>query len=228
MPDRSPAAVADSAAQRHVALAVRSRRRILDVLRSAGRPVPLADLAAELGLHVTTARAHLRVLEGAGLVVRSPHVPQGRGRPRHLYAAATEEVSDESHRQLAELLAAALGTNAEQGRQLAVAAGRRWAEQQVPAADVSWEVAVDGVRRLFDRLGFGPRQVDDGGAGRRLALDRCPFREVARAHPAVVCAVHLGLMHGALARSGQVEAARAAALQPFVGPELCMAEVPRP
>lgn len=228
MPDRSPAAVADSAAQRYVALAVRSRRRILDVLRAAGHPVPLAELAAELGLHVTTARAHLRVLEGAGLVVRSPHVPNGRGRPRYLYAAATEDVSDEGHRQLAGLLAGALGADTEQGRQLAVAAGRRWAEQQVPAADVSWEAAVDGIGRVFDRLGFGPRRVDDGGAGRRFALDHCPFRDVARAHPEIVCAVHLGLMRGALARAGQAEAAGAAVLSPFVGPELCMAEVPRP
>ncbi len=229
MSDRSPAVVDDLAEPRHVALAVRSRRRLLEVLHSAGRPVAVGELAAAVGLHVTTARAHLRTLEAAGLVVRTPQPPAGRGRPRHWYATVTADPLGEGHRELAELLAGALDAGGEDGRRRAVAAGRRWAEHQVPEpADLSWEQAVGGLDELFTRLGFAPRRVDAGWSRFRMALERCPFRDVARAHPEVVCSVHLGLMREALSRFGLTTIADSAALQPFVAPELCMAEVPRP
>jgi predicted ArsR family transcriptional regulator len=229
MSDRSPAVVDDLAEPRHVALAVRSRRRLLEVLHSAGRPVAVGELAAAVGLHVTTARAHLRTLEAAGLVVRTPQPPAGRGRPRHWYATVTADPLGEGHRELAELLAGALDAGGEDGRRRAVAAGRRWAEHQVPEpADLSWEQAVGGLDELFTRLGFAPRRVDAGRSRFRMALERCPFRDVARAHPEVVCSVHLGLMREALSRFGLTTVAESAALQPFVAPELCMAEVPRP
>jgi predicted ArsR family transcriptional regulator len=230
MPDGFPTvAAADDVEQRQAALAVRSRRRILELVRSVGRPVPIAELAAAVGLHVTTARAHLRVLEAAGLVVRTSGPPDGRGRPRHFYAPVIDESSGEGHRQLAELLAGALGGDDDQGPRRAEDAGRRWAERQVAdAGQLSWEQAVVGIGNLFSRLGFAPRQVDAGRPGYRLALERCPFRDVARAHPEVVCAVHLGLMRGALVRSGLPAVAEAARLKPFVAPELCLAEVPEP
>jgi len=226
MSDRFPAVVA--AEQRQLALAARSRRRILEILRSAGRPVAVGELAAAVALHVTTARAHLRVLEGAGLVVRTPHLPVGRGRPRHYYAPVTEHAPGEGHRQLAELLAAALDAGGDEGRRRAEDAGRRWAEIQVPEpAELSWEQAFGGLDDLFSRLGFAPRRVDDDRSRLRVALERCPFRDVARAHPEVVCSLHLGLMRGALSRFGLPGAADAAVLRPFVAPELCMVEVPR-
>ncbi|CCG05660.1 helix-turn-helix transcriptional regulator [Blastococcus saxobsidens] len=230
MSDRPPAVVIDDLAEpRHVALAVRSRRRIVEVLRSAGRPVAVGELAAAVGLHVTTARTHLRVLEAAGLVVRTPQLPAGPGRPRHWYAAVTEGGPGQGHRELAELLAGALDTGGEGGRQRAEEAGRRWAERQVPEpAELTWEQAVGGLDELFGRLGFAPRRVDAEPNRFRVALERCPFRDVARAHPEVVCSVHLGLMRGALSRFGFTVIADSALLQPFVAPELCMAEVPGP
>lgn len=226
MPGRSPADVPDVDAQ-YVALAAPSRRRLLDVLRSAGAPVGAGEVAATVGLHVTTARAHLRVLQAAGLVQRLPPAPAGRGRPRHLYAPVPDEAPGEEHRQLAELLAGALDAGADEGRRRAEEAGRRWAVQQVSAdAGLSWEQALGGLDLLFRRLGFAPRRVEADPGRFRLALEHCPFREVARAHPQVVCAVHLGLMRGALSRMGWPAVAGSAALQPFVTPELCLAEVP--
>jgi predicted ArsR family transcriptional regulator len=219
--------VADAAEQRHVALAVRSRRRILQAVHSAGRPMSIAELAAEVGLHVTTARVHLRVLETSGLVVRTSRSPSGRGRPGHFYAPPAGNSSGEGHRQLADLLAGALGSEGEQGRHRAEEAGRRWAERQVvETGNPSWEQAVAGIGDLFTRLGFAPRRVEAGRTVYRLALEQCPFRDVARAHPEVVCALHLGLMRGALSRSGLPP--EAALLEPFVAPELCMAEVRQP
>ncbi|TFV66926.1 UNVERIFIED_ORG: ArsR family transcriptional regulator [Bacillus sp. AZ43] len=227
MSDRFPAVVADDAdQQRHAALAVRSRRRLLEALRSAGRPVAVGDLATAIGLHVTTARTHLRVLEAAGLVVRAPHEPVGPGRPRFFYTPVSDEPAGEGHRQLAELLAGALDTGGDKGQRRAEEAGRRWAEHQVPVSSAqSWEQAAGGLDELFGRLGFAPRRADADPGRLRIALDRCPFRDVARAHPQVVCAVHLGLLRGALSRMGMPQAAASAALQPFVTPELCLAEI---
>jgi predicted ArsR family transcriptional regulator len=228
MSDRPPAAVPD-AEQRYVALAVRSRRQLLDVLRAASGPICAGELAAAVGLHVTTARAHLRVLEAAGLVARTSRPAIGPGRPRQFYVPTADHDAGDGHRELAEVLAGALGAGGEEGRRRAEDAGRRWAEREVPAAaHRSWEQAVDGITELFRRVGFAPRRVGVDGGGYRIALERCPFRDVARAHPEVVCTVHLGLMRGALARFGQPGVAESAQLQPFLAPELCMAGVPAP
>src|SRR5919197_3592535 len=48
----------------------------------------LADLAAGVGVHVNTARGHLRELERAGLVDRSAGSVEGRGRPAARYRLA--------------------------------------------------------------------------------------------------------------------------------------------
>lgn len=226
MPSRPPAVEPDRD-QRYVALGVRSRRQLLEALRGAGEPLCARALAARVGLHVTTTRMHLRVLEAAGLVVRTSHIPTGPGRPRQFYAAVQETVPGSGHRELADVLAGAFG-DGEEGRRRAEAAGRGWAERELPGDQaLPWEQAMGGVTELFRRVGFAPRQVEAEPGAFRLALERCPFRDVARAHPEVVCTVHLGLMRGALSRLGQAGAAASAQLQPFVTPELCLAGVPR-
>ncbi len=212
---------------RHAALAVRSRRRLLEVLRSTGGPLDVAALAAAVGLHVTTARFHLDVLERAGLVGRAAERAGRMGRPRQLYAVVAAPEADEGYRQLADVLAGGLAADPDAGPRWAERAGRRWAKQQVPAGDeLSWDEGTRQVGDLFDRLGFAPRLVDDA-TQRHLELDACPFRDLARAYPHIVCTVHLGLLRGALSRL-RVPAAEQAGLRPFVEPELCIADVPIP
>ena len=62
---------------RYAALAVSSRRRLLEVLQSAEEPLDVGQLAAAVGLHGTTARVHLEVLERAGLVRRAVQLIHG-------------------------------------------------------------------------------------------------------------------------------------------------------
>jgi len=210
----------------HAALAGVSRRRLLELLRSDG-PMDVAALAAAVGLHVTTARFHLDVLERAGLI-RSAVERAGRpGRPRQLYSVAAPPEPGEGHRELAEALASVLDADPDAGPQWAERAGRRWAEAQVPTSPgLSWQKGTRQVGDLFDRLGFAPRLVHDD-AEWHLELGACPFRDLARAHPHIVCTVHLGLLRGALGRLG-VPTAERAGLRPFVEPELCVADVPIP
>lgn len=212
---------------RHVALAVVSRRRLLEVLQSADGPLGVAELAEAVGLHVTTARFHLDVLERAGLVRRVLGRAGRPGRPRQLYAAAVAPEATDGHRQLAAVFAGVLAADPDQGPRWAEQAGGQWAQEQVPVDDgLSWDEGTRRIGELFDRLGFAPRVVDRGPY-RHLELDGCPFRDLARAYPQVVCSVHLGLLRETLHRLGIPSAAQAG-LRPFVQPELCIADVPIP
>lgn len=211
----------------HVALAVVSRRRLLEVLQFTDEPLDAAALAQAVGLHVTTARFHLDVLERAGLVRRTVERGGQPGRPRQLYSIVAVPEAGEGHRQLAGVLASALAAEPDTGPRGAEQAGRRWAADQLPVdAGLSWEEGVRQVGELFARLGFSPRMVD-GGQQRHLELHSCPFRDLARTYPHIVCTAHLGLLRGALDQL-RLPVAEQAELRPFVEPNLCIADVPFP
>jgi predicted ArsR family transcriptional regulator len=217
-----------TAGERYVALAVPSRRRLVDALRDADGPLDVTQLAAAVQLHTTTARFHLDVLERAGLVRRTQEAPNGPGRPRLLYTLSTLRGGNGAYQELATALAGVLAEDAVGAPRLAEEAGRRWAEVQVSDRQhVGWQEGTQRIGELFERLGFAPRVVDVDG-GRQVQLHACPFRDVARAHPDVVCRVHLGLLRGALSRLGLTSEAGSAGLRPFVTPELCIADLPFP
>lgn len=213
---------------RHAALAVVSRRRLLEALQAADGPLDVVALATAVGLHVTTTRFHLDLLERAGLVQRAAERAGRPGRPRQLYTLVPVAQPEEGHRHLAAVLAGELAADPDHGPQRAELAGRRWAEQALPNSDeLPWDEGTRRIGELFDALGFAPRLVDDE-QHRHLELDGCPFRDLARAYPHIVCTVHLGLLRGALHRLQLPDAAQGAGLRPFVGPELCIADVPVP
>ncbi|WP_305849783.1 metalloregulator ArsR/SmtB family transcription factor [Phycicoccus sp. HDW14] len=217
----SPRPVSASAGGRHAALASPTRRRLLELLQSDSTARDVHDLGATVGLHPSTARSHLEILRRAGLVVRRTHRHDGRGRPRTVYAAVESQHGRGHYEGLAALLAAGLADTADERAARAEQIGEQWAAQLsgVPTLDgaADEEVAVH-VSGLFERLGFAP-ELRTSEAGRQIALHACPFRPVAREHPEVVCAVHLGLLRGTLARLGATTTPQ---LTPFVEPELCM------
>lgn len=68
----------------------------------------------------------------------------------------------------------------------------------------------------LDAFGFDPVLEQ---AASTFHLWRCPFLELARERPDVVCSVHAGLAQGVLDQSG--DAYEVEALTPFVGPGHC-------
>lgn len=224
-PDNDPAP--DDDAARHAALSVGSRRRLLAVLREAVDPRDVATLATAVGLHVTTVRSHLQMLEQAGLVRHQKAARGGRtGRPRALYTAVAEPVPNSDDGRLAALLVGELAVDAEQGPEVAEHAGRRWAASLMPAGGSgSSPRPARQVQALFDRLGFAPRLIEDTDRW-QLELTACPFEDLARRYPQIVCTLHRGLLHGVLARHG--ERSGQATLTPFAGPGLCLVEVTPP
>ncbi|HJP72116.1 MAG TPA: helix-turn-helix domain-containing protein [Candidatus Limnocylindria bacterium] len=206
---------------RHRALAGASRARLLDVLRASREALGIGDLAAAVGLHSNTVRAHLQQLLDAGLVVQETARPVGRGRPGLRFRADPDAGDDdpEPYRALARVLTEQLAERGDAGGE-ATAAGDRWGRSL--AVDLSpAPTAADGMQRmvqLLDDAGFAPDAPVGTSA---INLRRCPFGTLAVGRERVVCGVHLGLMRGALATVGApLEATR---LEPFVRPDLCVA-----
>jgi predicted ArsR family transcriptional regulator len=205
------------------------RGEVLALLRAAGRPLGVQEVAERAGLHPNTARFHLDRLAAADLVDRTPEARATPGRRRFLYAARPE--ADEpgggsrSYALLAEMLTG-LVSSLGGADEPATAAGRAWGrhlvERDVPSRPASADESLHRLTRLLDDVGFRPQVVpaDDGVA---VHLHHCPFREVATAHTDVVCAIHLGLMQGALDELGAPWTARS--LEPFVAPSLCVARI---
>jgi predicted ArsR family transcriptional regulator len=77
---------------------------------------------------------------------------------------------------------------------------------------------------MLDDIGFRPEPSADGS---EVRLHNCPFHELARDRQEVVCAMHLGLIRGALEQLGTSE--ETVRLVPFVTPTLCVVQIgPRP
>jgi predicted ArsR family transcriptional regulator len=204
------------------ALAVPSRRRLLEALQAADHPLDLAALAAASGLHPNTIRFHLDVLVRAGLVQEHRQRRASRGRPRMVYTAVTPTRADENR----EVLAGILVNHLDESGQHSVAehAGRAWARRIVPGPPPHAGDAVGAtasVATLFREMGFDPATAQ--GQDNRLDLRSCPFRALAQQHPGVVCGLHRGLLREFVAQvsAGTVDAE----LVPFVQPHLCVATI---
>lgn len=204
-----------------------SRAHVLETLRTAGGPLSVTELAARVGLHPNTVRWHLDQLVRAGWVTHRNESTSSRGRPHVLYTARTDAHRDDEnagYRLLADILAGYLADTDPDPAAAAADAGRAWGRyltgRPAPFTRLSPAAVQARVVELLDELGFAPEP--DRGSG-SVTLRACPFREVAEAHPEVACAVHLGLMQGALAELGVP--AESARLEPFVTPRRCRAHL---
>lgn len=203
-----------------------SRSRVLAALQAAPHPLGVEEVAEKVGLHPNTARFHLDGLLDRGLAERAREDRSVPGRPRTLYAATADgaRTGRRSYRLLAEILTGYLA----QGRRPSAAAreaGQAWGRMLAPRRRTRRTAPAAAVRDLvatLDEIGFAPEAVGTG-RDRRILLHHCPFREAAEERQEVVCAVHLGLMQGALDEmQAPLEATR---LDPFVEPNLCIAHL---
>jgi len=184
----------------HRALADERRAALVAALRAG--PLDAAELARRVGLHPNTVRFHLALLRDAGLVTSRPAARRTPGRPRILYALdrSAAHAADHEHRLLATILTGALGSS-DDGADRAEDAGRAWGrylvERLSPLAAPTTARIESELTTLLERHGFEPEVV-----GSEIRMRRCPFHELAESHPNVVCAVHRGLVSGALEELG--------------------------
>jgi predicted ArsR family transcriptional regulator len=207
------------------ALASPQRRRLLELLRAREVPRDAVELAAAIGLHVTTVRFHLDLLRRAGLVDSRSQPRATPGRPRTVYSAVSHPDSG-GYPALTRLLAAHLADTPEARAARAEQAGVAWAGELIaeadPASGADPEQAARAVTGMFAELGFDPEMSGDQ-VHHQIRLRACPFRAAARANPEVVCSIHIGLLRGTLTRLGAPPTT--ARLLPFVEPELCLAQL---
>jgi predicted ArsR family transcriptional regulator len=206
----------------HRALADERRSRIVEELRQEPAGLDAQALARRLDLHSNTIRWHLGILADAGIVASRPADRTTPGRPRIVYTLKEDaDVGEPEHyRLLATMLSGAIG-GVDDGLARAREAGREWGRYLVksppPHARPDRTEATGEIMKLLDEHGFKPEVGDC-----EIRMRRCPFRELAEADDGgVVCAVHLGLISGALAElRSDLDVER---LDAFVEPGLCIA-----
>jgi predicted ArsR family transcriptional regulator len=209
-----------------------SRARVLAVLQAADGPMGVGEIARLVGLHANTARFHLDALCAAGLVGRASEERDAPGRPRSLYAVTADggRAGTRSYRMLAEILVEYLARQNAAPEAAAVAAGELWGraivehpapddEQAAAPAGLDEATATRELLRSLSGLGFAPEAVRADGEP-QVIMHHCPFREVADAHPEIVCGIHLGIVRGLLDELGAP--LRADELEPHVGPNRCV------
>lgn len=202
-----------------------ARAAILERLRDQPEPLTLSSLVTVTGLHENTLREHLTALVRRGLVRRHQAEPVGRGRPAWLYELTDENPAGSEYAGLAAALAAAIARTSDDPAQAGAAAGLEWGRDLARdrgATPGSPRQARDEVLRLLDELGFTPESAPERPA--EVRLTRCPLLEAAYRHPEVVCAVHLGIVRGALEEYGANPSG--SALIPFAEPGACRLVIP--
>ena len=181
-----------------------SRLRLLDaVQREPGQK--LQDLADATGLHINTARDHLRVLEGEGLIQSYSLTTGSRGRPPQVF----HPVDDASTSPVAARRAEAARVRGEMLRRL---------EPELDHTDDLGAEATHQIDTLFEHLddsGLEPSSGDDP-----LEMDLVPCHvEMIRKDRHLLCTVHERLIEQHLEQlPGPVELRE---LKPFAEKHRC-------
>ena len=77
---------------------------------------------------------------------------------------------------------------------------------------------------VLQEWGYTPElRTTDGGRTAEVTLAHCPFLDLARANPAVVCGIHRGLIAGSL--DSWARTPPQVSLEPFVDDTTCLAHV---
>lgn len=176
----------------------------LELARSA-RPLATAEVAESLDLHPNTVRPHLERMRDVGLLTIETEARGSVGRPQHRYALAPDAPSLGLEPATFPVLARMLLRVAAAGglsRDDVVDAGREQGEADAVALALALDIAtpdagtcVEGLVARLDALGFDPAVAAEEEQA-TVAFAHCPFRELAEAHPEIVCALHQGLVEG--------------------------------
>ena len=179
-----------------------TRHRLFRYIAEAPAPVGVAELTALVGLNHNAVRQHLAVLKEAGLVVEEVEVRTRPGRPRLLYRMHPEADgkwgASGPYAWLATLLSEAVRRRLEP-RQVGRQEGHRRGAERAGTGD-----SLDLLEDEIERLGFRPTRVERRGKV-ELVFRRCPFAEVAKADPATICQLHLGMAEGLVEGLGGLE-----------------------
>lgn len=191
------------------ALGDNTRYAIYLELARSSVPRSTAEVAESLGLHVNTVRPQMERMREVGLLEVEADHRGSPGRPQHRYSVASDAPSlgleAPTFPMLARMLvsvAARAGADGDDVR----AAGREQGRLEAVGLDgADVRRSTGALLDLLARLGFDPEAVDEGDGTTSVGFARCPFQELAEAHPEVVCGLHRGLIEGFVAVSGTTQ-----------------------
>jgi len=205
------------------ALADPLRSRLYQLVRDAGRPVTRDEAAEAAGISRSLAAFHLDKLVDRGLLTFEYARPEGRtgpgaGRPSKVYEPSEIEVQvsipERQYDVIGKLLVDSILAEPGQAAQSEVAAnvaageGRRIGEEvrrELRMRPPGTERALAATADILRERGYEPYPAEDGS----LRLRSCPFHQVARHAPELVCRMNREFIQGIVRGIGNqtVEAA---------------------
>lgn len=212
-----------------------TRETLLRLVEAQPESTTIAHLATLSGCHENTVRGHVHALWKDGFIGRVLAPTTGPGRPSWLWHA-TAPAADSPYAGLAIALAEGLAATGTEAPDRARAVGEQWGRTlaaSLPPATTR-EEARRTVLAVMQDQGFAPHSVapgdatpaqpgtvisTDGPVAHDIKLRRCPLVAAATHRPDIVCAVHLGMIAGALEGIGSQDAG--STLQPMSGPGEC-------
>lgn len=192
------------------ALADPLRSRLYELVRRAGRPVTRDEAAESAGISRSLAAFHLDKLVDRGLLTFEYARPEGRtgpgaGRPSKVYEPSDVEVNvsipERQYDVIGKLLVDSILAEPGQAARSEVAAsvagdeGRRIGEEvrrELRMRPPGTERALAATADILRERGYEPYPAEDGS----LRLRSCPFHQVARHAPELVCRMNREFIQG--------------------------------
>lgn len=175
----------------------------LELARSSS-PLATGDIADSLGLHANTVRSHLERMRDLGLLELHVESSGGVGRPQHRYSLAADAPSlglePAVYPMLARMLLA-MARDSGIGSPEAIEAGRDQGAHDARRSRAGAGRCVEALADHLQMLGFDPESVTDDDAT-TIAFTHCPFADLAKANPELVCGLHQGIVEGFVAETG--------------------------
>jgi predicted ArsR family transcriptional regulator len=192
------------------ALGDNTRYAIYLELARSSRPKTTADIAESLGLHPNTVRPHLDRMREVGLISVEVGGRGDVGRPQHRYSIAPDAPSMGLEPPTMPVLARMMLSMARRMNATvddAEAVGHDEGRRRARAFERS-PSTLEALVSDLDHLGFDPVVGDDARSSGDavIAFANCPFADIAREHPELVCGLHKGLVAGFVAEMGDAEA----------------------
>jgi predicted ArsR family transcriptional regulator len=174
--------------------------RVIALIRAAETPLGTSEIAELLGLHPNGVRVQLKRLEQAG-VVEHEDVRGLVGRPRARWHLTPRAIASADLADTGWLMARALARTI-------LPTPERLRDVENAGADMGREIAAHlvpfpgrDVRHVvgdaLEALGFDPERTGEGDSA-SYRLTTCPYADIVRENPTVVCTLHRGVVRGVL------------------------------
>jgi len=191
------------------ALGDNTRYAIYLELARASHPLTTADIASSLSLHPNTVRPHLERMKDAGLVEVEAAGRGDVGRPQHRYSVSPDAPSLGLEPPTIPVLARmvlAMAKRLEASADDAEAVGRDEGRRRAAPFDAA-PSTLEALVSDLDRLGFDPvvTAVPADPDAATIGFANCPFADLAREHPELVCGLHRGMVAGFVDRMGDAD-----------------------